>query len=74
MKLYAVAHANFFDNDLQIRIVKANDWKEALSNAFDADKIKNVASCKDLKDAKWIAFNQDWLFDVVEITEENLSP
>ena len=34
MKYFAVAHMDFFDNDLKIEFVYANTWKEAFNIAF----------------------------------------
>lgn len=74
MKKYAVGWINFFDNDLQIKIVeieesgnKSYDWRDALEAAFPG-YAENVAFAGDNMDlAKEEAFNQEWLFDVKEI-------
>jgi len=63
---YAVAYVNFFDNDLQLRVVKARGWKQAVSRAFDC--AQHLTS-ETLDEAKEEAFNQDWLFNVLEIDE-----
>lgn len=63
MKKYAVAFVNFFDNDLKIKIVGAEDWRQALNKAFGPKYLKS----DNLVDAKEEAFNQDWLFGVVEL-------
>lgn len=68
MKKYAVAHLNFFDNDLRIKIVEALDWREALIKAFHVMEWVKGAYDWGLEDAKAQAFGQDVLFDVVEIT------
>ncbi len=63
---YAVCYMNFFDNDLQIRIVdNVTTWKEALEKVFPENK--NMDLPHDMGDAKEYAFDGDWLFDVVEI-------
>lgn len=68
-KKYAVAYMNFSDNDLQIKIVNAPDWKSAAGAAFperiDLDVTESLPD--NLEAAKEEAFDQDWLFDVVEI-------
>ena len=66
MKQYAIAYVNFFDNDLQLKLVEADDWKEALVKGFGADKIGWLES-KNLESAKEEAFNSDCLIDVKEI-------
>lgn len=63
MNKYAVAFVDFFENDLQIKIVEAIDWKQALIKAFGI-----VFTSETLEKAKEEAFNQDCLFDVKEIT------
>ncbi len=62
---YAVAHMNFYDNDLQIKIVTGDSWRDALIKAFP--KMKWLKS-NDLEDAREEAFNSDMLFAVEEIT------
>lgn len=64
MKKYAVAHMNFLDNDLKIKIVGASDWREALIRAFP---IMGWIGSDNLERSKSIAFGSDVLFDVVEI-------
>lgn len=76
MKKFAVAHINFFDNDLKIDVVSAPDWKEALITT-------QLSSCKpeykadveewlndlpdDIEEAKGYFFNCDQLFEVYEL-------
>lgn len=64
---YAVAHMSFFDNDLKVKVVKGvANWKGALAEAFDitADDLPDA-----MEEAQEEAFNQDWLFDAVEIPD-----
>ncbi len=59
---FAVAFMDFFENDLKIKIVEADDWREALVKAFEAS-----FEGETLKEARVAAFNQDYLFNVVEL-------
>lgn len=63
--MFVVTYLNFYDNDLKIKIVKAKDWKEAIKEAFDLE-----FESDDLEGAKEDAFNQDVLFEVLEIFGE----
>lgn len=64
MKKFAVAFVDFaFKNDLQIKFVEAEDWRQALNKTFGPRYLESES----LEDAKEEAFNQDWLFDVKEI-------
>ena len=66
MKRYAVGYFNHYDNDLQVKVVEAADWKDALGKAFDHAK---YVTSDDMEEAKDEAINQDWAFDAVEIEE-----
>jgi len=67
MNKFAVAFINFFDNDLQIKIVEIGSahWKHAFVAAYPdyAEFIGN----KDMETAKDDAWNQDWAFEVKKI-------
>lgn len=73
MKKYAVSYINFFDNILTTKIIEIDgDWKDALkqlffqdygNELFEGDELFKV----DIEKAKEIAFDCDFLFDVVEI-------
>ncbi len=69
MKTFAVSYFSFLNNQLKTKIVRATTWKDALAKTF-----KGSESCADLTDdmeiAKEAAFNQDWMFDVVEVPKE----
>ena len=69
MKNFAVAYMNFFDSDLKLKTAWAAGWKEALKGAFP-DEHENVRNIDSIEEAKEEAFNQDWLFDVIEIPTE----
>jgi len=61
---YAVALMNFFDNDLQIKIVDGDGWRNVLVKAFsEMDWLKS----KDLSKAQEEAFNNDFLFTIKRI-------
>jgi len=64
MKRYAIAYFNFFDNDLQIKIVEADGWRMALDKAFP---VLYWVREDDLKKAREQAFNSDVLFNVIDI-------
>ena len=65
---YAVGYLNFYDNDLQIKIVDAaGDWKMALLEAGYADMDILAILDADIAKAKINAIDQDWIFDVKEI-------
>lgn len=66
---YVVAYLSFFDNDLQVKVVNAENWWIALEAAFPG-KLEHLGDVMDvgtLEDAKEEAFNQDWLFTVCEV-------
>ena len=67
MKKFAVGYIDFFDNELIIEIIEAEDWFSALSNhsKFKEDEI--YLPNTSLKDAKNEAFNCDSMIDVIEI-------
>ena len=82
VKMHVVAYFNAFDNNLDQFIVHgATTWKEALKDAYiqmlrnknrDTD-IEQVAQESidslpdDYEEACTEAFNQDWLFSVIEV-------
>jgi len=67
MRYYAVAYYNFGgEGELQIKITKALSWRDALQRAFGAAQYLPTAI--KLETAKQIATDQDWMFDVVEIS------
>jgi len=73
IKKYAVAMLSFFDNDVLLEYVEVNgDWKDAFNKAFPDYGVYITA--KDLKDAQWEAANQDWVFNVIELfNNENIT-
>ena len=70
MKKFIVGYINFFDNNLIIEIVEAEDWHDAI---FQHSKIKNgiddrsYISNETLEDAKEDAFDMDMMIDVIEL-------
>lgn len=62
MKKFAVGYVNLFDNILNIKIINAKDWKDALLNTFAID-----LKVDQLEAAKEVAFDMDFLFDVKEV-------
>lgn len=71
MKKFAVGYIDFFDNNLIIEIVEAEDWYNALK---EHSKIKKFSEDEcylpsdSLEVAKNVAFNMDMMIDVVEIS------
>lgn len=67
MKKYVVAFINFFDNDLKIEFVEAENELIALyigSTLFNWEMPNDIASIKDFKTE---CFNMDCMMDVKEI-------
>lgn len=68
---YVVAAVSFFENELKIEIVEAENWKEALSKhslfteAGDPGDVSWLSD--DIDNAKSDAFSGDILFDVLEV-------
>ena len=71
MTKFAVAAMNFFDNELTIEIIEADNWCDALvqHTQYKLDKSEDEPFDwpKDMEDAKAEAFNMDSMFDVVEL-------
>ena len=72
MTKYAVGYISFFDNDLQVVIVEATGWKEALSKhpqCVNKDGTPGDFTWlpDDMKEAKDEIINADCEFDVKEI-------
>lgn len=70
MKKFAVGYIDFYDNELTIEIIEAEDWYAALSSHTKL-KSMNEDQCylpsDSLEAAKNEAFNMDLMIDVVEI-------
>ena len=69
MNKFAVGYMNFFDNDLIIEIIEAENWKIAL---FKHSKLQNddwelADFGKTLDEAKNYAFNCDMVIDVIKL-------
>lgn len=67
MKKFAVAWVDEFDHDLQLYLVEATDWRDALEKAKPG-YVENVKDCETIEAAKQEAFNQEWNFNVIEIS------
>jgi hypothetical protein len=68
MKKWAVSYLNFFDNEFELllKVVEAESERDALEAAFPG--LAENVRWDNLETAKDDAFNQDWLFEIVEIT------
>ena len=66
MPKYAIAHANLFDNELDIMFVEADSWQQALARGhfISEEDIANLNSIEELKEQ---FFNMDALIHVSEI-------
>lgn len=69
---YIVAASNFFDNEITIKVIEADNWKEAVSKhpifkADDEEKGDVSWMSDEIEDAKFDAFSADMSFDVVEM-------
>lgn len=72
MKRFAVGVINFFDNDLDIQVVEAQDWKSALGKhrafmPYSIEEMNEMFPDDSQEKAKNEAFNMDMMIDVVEI-------
>jgi hypothetical protein len=68
MKRFAVGFISFFDNELKIQIVEADDWYSALTKAFPQDFNWPSSS---LANAKTYAFDCDSMIEVTEIPPQS---
>lgn len=65
---YAVAYMDpKYSVALEIRIIEAENWRNALQDAFGM--AQHLPTGDDLKSAKKRAYLNDWEFDVVEISD-----
>lgn len=69
MKEFAVGYINWFDNDLIIEIIRAENWKKALfkHSRLQSDDWNQDDFGDTLEDAKSYAFNCDMMIEVTEI-------
>ena len=72
MAIFMVGYADFFNNDLIVECIEAENWKSALarhSKMMDEEGNPDDNSWlpDDMKEAKMSAFDADFLFDVKEI-------
>jgi len=70
---------DFFNNDLVIEIINAENWKDALfkhsklcRETDETDEIYQSYFGNTLADAKIYAFNCDMMIDVIEIYEDEI--
>lgn len=71
MAKYAVATINFYDNDLKIEFVEASDLRDAIiRSSFCKDFTEEdfLLLPDTLEEIKGLAFDQDAMIDVKEIT------
>jgi hypothetical protein len=65
MKRWAVAFANFYDNDITIEFVEASTWQEAIKKHPGVGETE--FSSETLNEAKTDFFDCDSLIDVKEL-------
>ena len=70
---FAVAAMNFFDNELTIKVVNADNWKDAVlqhpqyTSPDDTPEDEKTQFPDDIEDAKAFAFDMDTMFDVIKL-------
>ncbi len=70
---FAVGYMNFFDNELKVEIVEADNWKGALlahsglSEYRKANEEMVAGLSDDQEEARDEAFGMDWAFEVTVI-------
>ena len=69
MSKYAVGYLNYFNNDMSIEIIEANNWKEALfmHSELEGDKDRQEDCGDTLEDVKHYLFDCDIAVDVIKI-------
>lgn len=64
MAKYIVGYISFYDYDMKLKVIRATGWREALKIAFNFEP-----EGKDLQDAQQYAFDNDCMFEVIELGE-----
>ena len=67
MKKFAVGVISFFDSVLNIEIIEASSWLEALGKHKDIEYEFLPSECKSMEDLKGDFFSVDMTFDIKEI-------
>lgn len=69
MKRFIVGMISFYENNLHLKEVRAEDWKSALDKAFPGtlEMVQQDMGDITLDQARQNAFDQDWEFNVIEI-------
>lgn len=78
MKRFACSYIDWFDNELETRIVSADTWVAAFKKAF-GNRYQNITNAdesepKTIEEAKQNAFNCDSMIEVIEITDQDYQP
>jgi hypothetical protein len=63
MKKFVVAYINFFDNELKLNIIEAENWSDAIMKAGYGD----YGICNSLEETQEHFWNSDALINVLEI-------
>lgn len=65
---FAVSYFSLFDNELNLLVCEANDWKDALrQTAIDTDLLEYLTGHEALGDAKLAALQCDFTFCIVGV-------
>ena len=67
MSTFAIALISFYDNELNITFVDAEDWKQAAQQHELITDLVEDWSDVSLKEAKQSAFDADCMFDIKEV-------
>lgn len=68
--MIVVAYMNFFNNDMQMKKVDADCWKDALlqcTDLFGEEGVEWLVEANTLEEAKDRAFDMDCLFSIMEV-------
>ncbi|UOW66400.1 coil containing protein [Aeromonas phage vB_AspA_Tola] len=68
MSKIVISYINFFDNEMMMKLVEADCWKDAISQCqdwFGEDAIEVLVECESMEGAKSLAFDMDLMFDTL---------
>ncbi len=74
MEKFAVGYLNFFENELIVEVVEAEDWFDAikkhskLKTEYEDEYLEEMCS-EGMEMAKNAAFDGEWTFDVKKVAE-----
>lgn len=68
--MIVVAYMDFFNNEMQMKKVDADCWKDALlqcEDFFDKEGVEVLVGAETLEEAKDLAFDWDCMFCIMEV-------